>query len=288
MMIELKRKGKNMRENKVLLVSDFVGVGKVALSTMIPILNIMEADVSYLPTAVISNNFDYGKVVVKELTDFMKDNKNTWKELDFQFDTITTGILMNPQQVEIVKEIINYHDRKPFIISDPIMGENGEIYPGLSNDLVEASRLMALEADLIIPNLTEFCLIVGRDYPCTDELNHTQLVSWLEKAKDKGVKSAIITSVKIENEYYVYGYSEEESIFRVKIDYVPVEVGGTGDIFTSLIIGRYTKEPNLKKSVEYATKALTHIIREEYKNNVTELVNEVKIQNHLQYIYGTL
>ncbi|MDN6295880.1 MAG: bifunctional hydroxymethylpyrimidine kinase/phosphomethylpyrimidine kinase [Alkalibacterium sp.] len=235
MMIELKRKRKNMRENKVLLVSDFVGVGKVALSTMIPILNIMEADVSYLPTAVISNNFDYGKVVVKELTDFMKDNKNTWKELDFQFDTITTGILMNPQQVEIVKEIINYHDRKPFIISDPIMGENGEIYPGLSNDLVEASRLMALEADLIIPNLTEFCLIVGRDYPCTDELNHTQLVSWLEKAKDKGVKSAIITSVKIEDEYYVYGYSEEESIFRVKIDYVPVEVGGTGDIFTSLI-----------------------------------------------------
>ncbi|MDN6627099.1 MAG: hypothetical protein L0K82_07780 [Pisciglobus halotolerans] len=76
-MIELKRKRKNMRENKVLLVSDFVGVGKVALSTMIPILNIMEADVSYLPTAVISNNFDYGKVVVKELTDFMKDNKNT-------------------------------------------------------------------------------------------------------------------------------------------------------------------------------------------------------------------
>lgn len=277
-----------MRENKVLLVSDFVGVGKVALSTMIPILNMMEADVSYLPTAVISNNFDYGKVVVKELTDFMRDNKNTWEELDFQFDTISTGILMNPEQVEIVKEIINYHDEKPFIISDPIMGENGNIYPGLSKDLVEASRLMALEADLIIPNLTEFCLIVGRDYPSADELSHTQLVSWLEKARGRGVKSAVITSVKIKDDYYVYGYSEEEDIFRVKIDYVPVEVGGTGDIFTSLLIGRYTKDANLEEAVAYATKALTHIIKEEYKDRVTDRVNEVKIQNHLQYIYGTL
>ncbi len=53
-----------MKENKVLLVSDFVGVGKVALSTMIPILNTMEANVSYLPTAVISNNFDYGNTVL--------------------------------------------------------------------------------------------------------------------------------------------------------------------------------------------------------------------------------
>lgn len=46
-----------MRENKILLVSDFVGVGKVALSSMIPILNTMEANVSYLPTAVpVSGN----------------------------------------------------------------------------------------------------------------------------------------------------------------------------------------------------------------------------------------
>ncbi|HZK00736.1 MAG TPA: bifunctional hydroxymethylpyrimidine kinase/phosphomethylpyrimidine kinase, partial [Tissierellaceae bacterium] len=165
-----------MKGNKILLVSDFVGVGKVALSMVIPILNTMEANVSYLPTAVISNNFDYGKAVVEELTEFMRDSKDLWRELDFQFEIISTGIIMNPEQVDIVKEIINYHHKKPLIISDPIMGDNGELYPGLSKDLVEASRLMALEADIIIPNLTEFSLIVGRDYPSPEELNHSQLV----------------------------------------------------------------------------------------------------------------
>ena len=277
-----------MKENKVLLVSDFVGVGKVALSTMIPILNTMEADVSYLPTAVISNNFDYGKAVVKELTEFMKDSKDIWKELDFQFDIIATGIIMNTDQVDIVKEIIHYHHEKPLIISDPIMGDNGELYPGLSKDLVEASRLMALEADIIIPNLTEFSLIVGKEYPNPDKLEHGQLVAWLEKAKSRGVKAAIITSVQMGEEYYVYGYSQEEDIFRVKIDYVPVKIGGAGDAFTSLVIGRYVKDPNLEKAVKYATKTLTNIIRKEYEVGIKGRVNEIRIQNHLQDIYKSL
>ena len=277
-----------MKGNKILLVSDFVGVGKVALSMVIPILNTMEADVSYLPTAVISNNFDYGKAVVEELTDFMEDNKDIWKELDFQFDIISTGILMNPKQVEIVKEIIEYHHKKPLIICDPIMGDNGELYPGLSKDLVEASRLMALEADIIIPNLTEFSMIVGREYPDPAEFDHDKLVACLEKARGRGVRSAIITSVQMGGEYYVYGYSQGEDIFKVKIDYLPIEVGGAGDVFTSLVVGRYVKEYSLKESVEYATKTLTSIIRKEYQNGSRGKVNEIQIQNHLQDIYKSL
>ncbi len=134
-------------------------MGEVALSMMIPILNTMEANVSYLPTAVISNNFDYGEAVIKDLTEFMKDNKEPSEKLNFQFEIIYTGILMNADQVDIVKEIVEYHDKKPLIVSDPIMEDDGELYPGLSKELLEAARLMALEADIIIPNLTEFNLI---------------------------------------------------------------------------------------------------------------------------------
>ncbi|MDN6291381.1 MAG: bifunctional hydroxymethylpyrimidine kinase/phosphomethylpyrimidine kinase, partial [Tetragenococcus koreensis] len=162
------------------------------------------------------------------------------------------------------------------------------LYPGLSEELIEASRLMAIEADMIIPNFTEFSLIVGKKYPTTDELNHSLVVTWLEKARDKGVQSAVITSVQIEDQYYVYGYSKKENIFRVKVDYVPVEVGGSGDIFTSLILGRYPEDYNLKKTFEYATTVLTNIIRAEYKKNKTKEVNEIEIQNHLQHIYNSI
>lgn len=88
--------------------------------------------------------------------------------------------------------------------------------------------------------------------------------------------------------YSSYGYSEKEDIFRVKIDYIPVEVGGAEDVFTSLIIGKYSKEPNLQKAVEYATEVLTSIIRIEYEEGMEGRVNEIKIQNHLQDIYKSL
>ncbi|QKF86789.1 pyridoxamine kinase [Campylobacter blaseri] len=276
-----------MNDNKILLVSDFVGVGKVALSAMSPILSTMKANISFLPTAVVSNNFDYGNASIADLTNFMQDSLNVWKELNLEFDTIVTGILMNPKQVEIIKEIINYQSKKPLIISDPIMGDHGKLYNGLSMELVRASQLVALKADIILPNLTEFAFILNEKYPNDSEINHDLIISWLEKARKKGIKSAIITSVKIGEKYYVYGYEDDE-IFRVEIEYIPTEVGGAGDIFTSLFVGKYLQEKDLKASVSYAAKILTNIIKKEYKPTSSKKKIEVRIQNYLQDVYRSL
>ncbi len=272
-----------MKSKNVLLVSDFVGVGKVALSTMIPVLSTMEAKLSYLPTAVVSNNFDYGEVTLHDLTDFMRESKDIWKKLEFKFDIIATGILMNVEQVRIVEEIINWHEKKPLVIVDPIMGDEGSIYPGLSPDLVKASREAALIGDVIIPNVTELSLIVGKEYPetMTDEI----ITSWLEKVMDRGVKSTIVTSVKIGEKHYVYAYGEEGEIFRVEYRKIPLEVGGTGDLFTSLLIGIIEKGSSLKEAIEYATRILSNIVEKEYESGIRERINELELQKYLQYIY---
>lgn len=286
--IALFDKGLIMKNNNILLVSDFVGVGKVALSAMSPILNTMKADISFLPTALVSNNFDYGKATLEDLTKFMQDSVNVWEELNLEFNTIITGILMNKEQVNIVEELINYHKQKPLIITDPIMGDHGNLYPGLSIQLIEASRFMALRADIIIPNFTEFCFLLDKKYPHEDEINDEMLNSWLKKAREKGIKSAIITSVKIGKNYYVYGYDKDSKVFKQEIEYVPVEVGGAGDIFTSLFTGKYINSLNLEESIKYATKTLTNIIKKEYQPNYSKKKIEVKIQNYLQDIYESL
>lgn len=276
-----------MKEKEILLVSDFVGIGKVALSMMIPIVNAMKARASYLPTSIVSNNFDYGNVYLEDLTEYMEKTVDVWKDINFQFDVVTTGIIMNPKQVDIVMDLVESQQKRPLIISDPIMGDEGDIYPGLDPNIVEASRKMAIKADIIVPNLTEFCLITGKEYP-KDIMSHEKMVKYLEKARSRGVKSAVITSVKNEDGYFVYGFEEDEEIFYVEYEYIPVEVGGTGDLFTSLLIGKYVQNEDLIESVEYATDVVTHIIRQEYKKGITGATNEIQIQNYLQYIDGTL
>ena len=50
-----------MKKDRVLLLNDLPGYGKVALSGMIPVLTHMGYRVSHIPTALISNTLNYGK-----------------------------------------------------------------------------------------------------------------------------------------------------------------------------------------------------------------------------------
>ena len=57
---------------KICCVNDMPGVGKIALSAMIPILAAKGIDVASLPTALVSNTLDFGKFDILDTTDYME------------------------------------------------------------------------------------------------------------------------------------------------------------------------------------------------------------------------
>lgn len=272
-----------MRDKEVLLVSDFVGVGKVALSMQIPVLSAIGTSINYLPTGMVSNNFDYGDAYLEDLTGFMEKSLEVWKKLDFQFDIISTGILLNLRQVELVEELIGYQKERPLIISDPIMGDNGKLYTGLDPSLAEASLAMAKIADLVIPNLTELSLILGEDYP--KEVTYDLVEDWLAKARDLGINSIVVTSVKIGDKHYNYGYQDCGEFIKVEYKNVDYNTAGTGDIFSSLIIGHLQKNISLEEAIEVSSGIITSIVDQEHLVVRKRPVNEVPIQHYLQEIY---
>ena len=89
--------------DKVLLINDLAGYGKVALSAMIPVLSNMGFDLYNLPTALVSNTLDYGKFDILETTDYMRNTITVWKELEFSFDAISTGFIVSQEQVKLVE-----------------------------------------------------------------------------------------------------------------------------------------------------------------------------------------
>ena len=68
--------------DKILLVNDLPGYGKVALSAMFPVMSHMGFDVYNLPTAVVSNTLDYGKFHILDTTDHMEKSISVWDEFD--------------------------------------------------------------------------------------------------------------------------------------------------------------------------------------------------------------
>ena len=123
--------------NNILLINDMAGYGKVALSSMIPILSSMKFQVYNLPTALVSNTLDYGKFDILETTDYMKKSMQIWDELGFQFDMISTGFLVSEEQTKLVS---GYCQKKKeegtFIFVDPIMGDDGHLYNGVTENTV--------------------------------------------------------------------------------------------------------------------------------------------------------
>lgn len=135
--------------NNILLINDMAGYGKVALSAMIPIMSNMKFQVYNLPTALVSNTLDYGKFDILETTGYMKNSMRVWDELGFAFDTIATGFLVSEDQTKLVAE---YCEKKKsqgaFIFVDPIMGDDGVLYNGVTENTVGYMRQIHRQEDI--------------------------------------------------------------------------------------------------------------------------------------------
>ena len=111
----------------VLLINDLAGYGKVALSVMIPVLSHMEIEVNNLPTALVSNTLDYGKFDILDTTQYMKNTLKVWEELNFHYDAIATGFIVNEEQAHLINDYCQKESKNGVIVlCDPIMGDEGK------------------------------------------------------------------------------------------------------------------------------------------------------------------
>ncbi|MDO5689400.1 MAG: PfkB family carbohydrate kinase [Tissierellia bacterium] len=264
---------------KILLVGDMVGVGKIALSSMIPILSNMQHSVSNLPTALVSNTFDYQMVEMIDLTSYMESSVEVWRKLGFEFDVILTGFILDKRQVEIVEDILAYHQVRPVVYSDPIMGDDGELYYGLDESLIDAMLELIKLSDVVFPNVTEACLMLGEEYP--EVMTEEQVVGWIEGLKGLTSGSIALTSVELNGEHFVYGYDRgEDRLFRVPFTVVPFKFAGTGDIFASLLTGKMMQGKSLEEAVIYTTQTISGILKRESIQETS--VRDVQIERYLK------
>ena len=146
----------------ILIIGDMPGYGKMGLAGMLPILSNMGHSVYNLPTALVSNNFDYGKFSVLDTTAYMEETIQVWQTLGFQFDCITTGFLASAAQVDLLRAFIDSQRKEDFlVVTDPIMGDGGKLYNGSTPQTVDNMRRLVGVADVIVPNLTEAEFLTG-------------------------------------------------------------------------------------------------------------------------------
>ena len=268
----------------ILIIGDMPGYGKMGLAGMLPILSNMGHSVYNLPTALVSNNFDYGKFSVLDTTAYMRETIQVWQELGFQFDCVTTGFLASADQVDLLRDFIDNQRKEDFlVITDPIMGDGGKLYNGSTPQTVDNMRRFVGAADVIVPNLTEAEFLTGL-YEGEELLTGAQARRILDGLRALGPRSAVITSGREEGgRHVVWGFNGGTGeCFTVPYRFIKAHFPGTGDIFTSLLTGQLLSGRSLPQAVKKAVDLLERLIFLE--QDVAERNNGIRIEKYLSVL----
>lgn len=256
---------------KVAAIHDLSGYGRASLTTIIPILSNMKVQVCPVPTAILSTHtggFEGYSFI--DLTDYMQEHIAHWKRLDLDFDCIYSGFLGSPKQIEIVADFIDYFGKKSkFIVVDPVMGDNGKLYSTMDNEMVVGMRNLIKKADIITPNFTEVMYLLGKDYDKNIDIEKVK--EYLKELSNMGPKIVIATSVpeieenKMDKKTSVVAYDRENDVFwRVSCRYIPASYPGTGDAYTSVVIGSLLQGDSLPMAIERGVQFITQCIMASY------------------------
>ena len=236
---------------KVAAINDLSGIGKCSLSAALPILSALKVQCCPLPTAILSSQTGFDEYTFLDLTNEMEKYYTTWKNLNLNIDTICSGFLGSINQIDIVSNFIN-SNLNAFIIVDPVLGDNGLLYPIFNKKTCEKMKELVRHSDLITPNITEACLLLNKKYK--DDFSEKEVINIAKELSHLGPNKVIITGIIKNNKIYNLSYDKEKNkSFTYGLPYNKCSYSGTGDIFVSIVCGLITNNYDLDFAVKTAS-----------------------------------
>ena len=229
---------------QILLINDIAGYGKVATAAMLPILSYMGLPVYNLPTCLVSNTLDYGKFNLLDT-----------------FDAIATGLIASERQADIISNYCQEQaDNGTIIFVDPIMGDEGKLYNGVTPSAINSMREMVAVAHLTYPNYTEACYLTGHPYR-PEGVTAQEARELVDQLRHIGARSVLITSIRIDGQSMVTGYNHDrDEYFSLEYTEIPVHFPGTGDMFSAILIGHLLRGETLLFSTRRAMDGVAMLI----------------------------
>lgn len=278
-------------QKKIAVINDISGFGRCSITVALPIISHMRLQCCPLPTSILSNHTGYEHYFFEDYTKNMREFMKNWKLLDLTFDGIATGFLGSKEQIRIVEEFIaEFRTEATKVIIDPVMGDNGVLYPTYTKAMQEEMRHLAACADILTPNLTEACFLTGTPYK-EDGWKREELFDLAEHLSDLGAKKIVISGIVMgdylgnvvyeSNEIDRSNRSDDHSIDRLKscgysgdgheeteklqkiirTRRVAAERAGTGDVFSSILAADAVNGVELADSVRKAARFIQECMK---------------------------
>lgn len=249
-----------MNNKKILTIQDISCYGQCSITVALPILSAFGFETAILPSAILSTHTSgFKNFTVHDLSDEIPLIVNHWKNEGIKYDVLYSAYLGEVRHIDLVlnikKELLK--DNALFLV-DPVMGDNGKLYPAFDINYVEAMKRLVAVADIIIPNLTEACFLV--DEPYLEKYDESYILNILNKLNKMGAKNIVLTGVS-----YKEGFIGIASLIKGEYHYyehrrIPKSYHGTGDVYTSSFLGAYLKNNDIHEAIKLAAEFVVKAI----------------------------
>lgn len=272
-------------DKRLLTIQDISCVGQCSLTVALPVISACGIETAILPSSVLSNHTAFSAWTFTDLTSDMPKIMDQWIKEGIDFDAFYTGYV-SKAQIPYILEIMNKTARKGALrIVDPVMADNGKLYAGFDADFPEEMKKLCFGADVIMPNLTEACLLLGLEY---DENQTPEKVEKILKGLySLGAKNVILTGCSFEETKLGTATFDGKSIDYYFAEKQPVSCHGTGDVFASAVAGAMVRG----KSVKEAAKIGADFVVESIKQTLDDKKDHwygVKFEKAIPYLINRL
>ena len=246
---------------KVLTIQDISCYGQCSTTVALPILSHYGLETAILPSAILSTHTaGFKDFTVLDLTDEMPKIIDHWYHEGIKFDCIYTGYIGDKRQFDYIlkcKDLLL--NPKGLFIVDPAMADNGKLYPALNTEIIFGMRKLCMQADYIIPNITEGAFLTGNDFK---EIQDSEYINKLLKDLfDLGCKNVILTGVQEDSDTIgAVAYDGITRTYNIEVK-EDKSYHGTGDIFSSIIVADIMNNKSIKDTLKHACRFVIDAIR---------------------------
>lgn len=254
---------------RVAVVSDLSGFGRCSLTVALPVLSAMGVQACPLPTMLLSAHTGYPQPHIRSLSEDIQPYINHWERLGLSFEAVYTGFLGDAGQVAALEPFLRKQSGAGALcLVDPAMADHGQLYATCTPELVEQMRRLVAAATVVTPNLTEACLLTGRDYAAflaqPPEVQREVLAQMGAQLCRMGAGAAVITGVPLAEDRLGNWIFRRENLRAEVISSARVakNYAGTGDVFSAVLCGALLAGIKLEAAVEKAAVFVGRALRE--------------------------
>lgn len=241
-----------MSYKRILTIQDISCVGQCSMTVALPIISACGIETSVLPSAVLSTHTaGFSGYTFRDLAGDMPAIREHWVKEGIKFAAVYTGYLGSVDQVDYVLDIMrDTLTADGLRIVDPAMADNGKLYPGFDKPYVDAMKKLCASADLLLPNITEACMLT--DYEYKETYDEEYIKGLIDKLKEFSSAKIVLTGVSYDAATTGIVVCENGEMSYYRHEKLAKSCHGTGDVYASSFVGAYMRGHSLYESAGIA------------------------------------